>query len=98
MTTDPRPLPDPEQDNTRTADWYALAPRHSIGQPSESKLGTLRVKVQYREEHILAAEYYKPLADLLLSSLTVKDVRGSPVYIVSSTKHGAREGHIQYWG
>ncbi|XP_063681174.1 GTPase-activating protein-like isoform X3 [Bolinopsis microptera] len=66
--------------------WYFLCPKLSdiIIQPNHD-LGSLRLKIEYKEDHILPSTHYEPLLQLLVNSLNNPEDIESSVLVLTST-------------
>jgi len=67
------PLGDIDLKNGHNA-WYLLRPREVINKNDEPKieLGSLRLKIQYTSDYVLASRYYEPLRRMLIDSAEIK--------------------------
>eukprot|EP00053_Salpingoeca_punica_P003188 m.41646 g.41646 ORF g.41646 m.41646 type:complete len:817 (-) comp12031_c0_seq1:1431-3881(-) len=63
-------------------EWFQLSPR-ALSQANE-ELGSLRLKIEYCEDSVLPLRCYKPLVDLLFSSLMYTDQQMSPISMMAS--------------
>ncbi len=71
--------------NLNELDW-SLFVRHTKNKSDdEDDLGTIRVRARLSEERILPSQYYKPLIDVLMDSISEDKVR-SPLSLMPYQK------------
>ncbi|XP_065887330.1 ras GTPase-activating protein 3-like [Dysidea avara] len=61
--------------------WVALVPRQETPTSPRAEIGSIRLTLQYRQNFIYSSEVYEPLKALLFSSLKMKDITSSPLYL-----------------
>ncbi|XP_022102005.1 ras GTPase-activating protein 3-like isoform X1 [Acanthaster planci] len=63
--------------------WYFLKPRENSKQ-SRVELGSLRVRINYQQDHVLPSQHYSLLRDILLRSPEIEPTSASAVQILGN--------------
>ncbi|XP_071798540.1 ras GTPase-activating protein 3-like [Asterias amurensis] len=61
--------------------WYFLKPREN-SKLGRTDLGSLRVRINYQQDHVLPSQYYEPVRDILLQSPEIEPTSASAIQIL----------------
>ncbi|XP_070539027.1 ras GTPase-activating protein 3-like [Ptychodera flava] len=75
-------LSDIDVSNGNHKAWYFLRPRETPAKSPKAELGSLRVLIQYNEDHVFPSPSYKDLKQILLKSPQVQPITSSAAYLL----------------